>query len=66
MLVQQAKTLSELAEKLDGASSVEISTKKKLTEEIDRIQVSIKSLIEQTDVLFDLYEDFAKTIFNNK
>jgi hypothetical protein len=66
MLVEQAKTLSEIAENLNGASSVDEATKTKLKEEIDRIQVSIKSLIVQTDILFDLYEKFAEEVFHTK
>ena len=66
MLVGQAKALSEIAENINGVSSADEKTKKKLTEEIDKIQNSIKDLIHQTNTLFDLYEQFAKAIFEQR
>lgn len=65
-LITQAKALSEIAENLNGASSVDDNTKERLTNEIDSIRVSIKNLIEQTNTLFDLYEKFAESIFNQE
>lgn len=65
-LINQAKSLSELAEKLDGTSQTEIETKQKLQEEVDNIQVTIANLIKQTQMLFELYDKFAEELFTSK
>lgn len=65
-LVSQAKTLSEIAEKIDGTSCAEKETKEQLQGEIDEIQQSIAALIKQTQMLFDLYERFADELFTGE
>ena len=57
-LIEQANKLKEL---IEGISNETI--KDSLEKEVIAIENTIKKLIEQTDNLFDKYNEFAKTIF---
>ncbi len=65
-LIQQAQTLSTLAEQIPGTNTAERAAKEKLQEEVKNINASIATLIEQTKHLFELYDKFAEDLFNTK
>lgn len=65
-LIQQAQTLSQLAEKIPGTNPAEQKGREELQHEVQQIQESIGILVEQTKHLFELYDKFAEDLFQNK
>lgn len=61
-MVKQAEDLSELAQSLSDADCADV--KKKLQEQIDKLNQSISQLIDQTTELFKLYNQFADQLFS--
>lgn len=64
ILLEQAKSLSEIAENLSGEEQTPI--KQQLEEKVQEILKTVSSLIEQTTQLFNLYNSFAETALRNK
>lgn len=64
ILLEQAKSLSEIAESISGADQSNI--KFKLEEKVKDILNTVKSLITQTTELFNLYNSFAETALRDK
>ncbi|GAC1413870.1 MAG: hypothetical protein NVSMB66_6550 [Candidatus Doudnabacteria bacterium] len=63
-MVTQVEDLSKLAESLPAAATGTDDTKTKLQTQINFMNKSISSLIEQTTELFKLYEKFAEELFS--
>jgi hypothetical protein len=64
MLLEQAKSLSDIANTLSDDDHSE--TKCKLEGKVEDLLETVSSLIKQTEELFNLYNDFAETALKNK
>lgn len=62
-LVEQADSLREIVEKLNGTTDESI--KANLQQQIDSLNHIISELIEQTDKLFEEYNKFVKAVFSD-
>jgi len=61
-LIQQAEALKGLVNRLTNDTEI----KNSLEKEIEEIEGTIKSLITQTDRLFDSYNSFVAKVFESK
>lgn len=64
MLLNQAKALSDIAEKISGQDQGEV--KQQLELKVKEILHTVSSLIEESTQLFTLYNRFAETALRNK
>ena len=64
ILLEQAKSLSEIAETLSGEDQSKV--KRQLEEKVKDILSTVANLITQTTELFNLYNNFAETALRNK
>lgn len=58
-LVAQAQSLKDMVEKI-----TENATKTSLEQEVKELENTISNLIEQTNALFDKYNQFVKAVFS--
>jgi|WetSurMetagenome_2_1015567.scaffolds.fasta_scaffold216973_2 hypothetical protein len=61
-LIQQAQSLKEIVAKITD----NLQVKTDLEGEINQIEQTIANLIQQTDRLFDSYNEFVKKVFEQK
>lgn len=64
ILLEQAKSLSEIAETLSGKDQSKV--KQQLEEKVKDILKTVAILINQTTDLFNLYNNFAESALRNK
>lgn len=60
-LIEQSKALRKIVETIQDRTA-----KSSLESEIHEIEMTIKSLIDQTNRLFDKYEEFVLNVFKDK
>lgn len=59
-LIKQAEALKEIVSKV-----TDDQIKESLSDELGEIEGTIRTLLDQTDRLFDKYDEFVKTLFGS-